>query len=61
MFVTVFSAILDPGKMALACTNAGHNPPLVMTGDSGEAVFLQEHGVAMGVLPDIECTLRTCS
>ena len=56
MFVTVFSAILDPGKLTLACTNAGHNPPLVVRGDSGEAVFLQEHGVAMGVLPDMDGT-----
>ena len=58
MFVTVFSAILDPGKLTLACTNAGHNPPLIVRGDSGEVVFLQEHGVAMGVLPDMDGTLR---
>jgi sigma-B regulation protein RsbU (phosphoserine phosphatase) len=56
MFVTVFSAILDPGKLTLACTNAGHNPTLVVRGDSGEAVFLQEHGIAMGVLPDMDGT-----
>jgi sigma-B regulation protein RsbU (phosphoserine phosphatase) len=56
MFVTVFSAVLDPVRLTLACTNAGHNPPLVVQGDSGEAVFLQERGVAMGVLPDMEGT-----
>jgi len=56
MFVTMFSAILDPGKLTLACTNAGHNPPLVVREDNGEAVFLQEHGVAMGVLPDMDAT-----
>ncbi|MFA7695382.1 MAG: SpoIIE family protein phosphatase [Methanoregula sp.] len=56
MFVTVFSAVLDPEKMTLACTNAGHNPPLFVRGDSGETVFLQEHGVAMGVLPDMDGT-----
>jgi sigma-B regulation protein RsbU (phosphoserine phosphatase) len=56
MFVTVFSAVLDPGKMTLACTNAGHNPPFIVRGESGEAVFLQEDGVAMGVLPDMDST-----
>jgi sigma-B regulation protein RsbU (phosphoserine phosphatase) len=56
MFVTVFSAVLNPVKLTLACTNAGHNPPLVVRGDSGEAIFLQERGVAMGVLPDMDGT-----
>jgi len=56
MFVTVFSAVLDPGKLTFTCTNAGHNPPLVIRGDSGEAVFLTEHGIAMGVLPDMDIT-----
>ena len=28
----------------------------MVKGDSGEAVFLQERGVAMGVLPDMEST-----
>jgi sigma-B regulation protein RsbU (phosphoserine phosphatase) len=53
MFVTVFSAVLDPVSLTLACTNAGHNPPLVVRGDSGDTVFLQEHGVAMGIIPDM--------
>jgi sigma-B regulation protein RsbU (phosphoserine phosphatase) len=54
MFVTVFSAVLDPGKLTLACTNAGHNPPVIIRGDSGDAVFLKERGIAMGVLPDMD-------
>ena len=53
MFVTVFSAILDPELQTLACVNAGHNPPLVIRGDSGDAAFLREDGIAMGVIPEM--------
>ncbi len=52
MFVTVFSAVLDPAGLALSCTNAGHNPPIIIRADSGRAEFLVMHGVAMGVLPE---------
>ncbi len=45
MFVTVYSAILDPEQHTLACVNAGHNPPLVIQGDSGEAYFLRQSGL----------------
>ena len=54
MFVTAFSAILDPHRQTLACINAGHNPPLVIRSDSGNAAFLQEHGIAMGVLVEMD-------
>ena len=53
MFVTVFSAILDPERQTLACVNAGHNPPLVVRGDSGDAAFLRQDGIAMGVIPEM--------
>ncbi|HVP97368.1 SpoIIE family protein phosphatase [Methanoregula sp.] len=53
MFVTVFSAILDPGDRTLTCINAGHNPPVIVRGKSGECLFLREGGVAMGVLPEM--------
>jgi len=53
MFVTVFSAILDPERQILACVNAGHNPPLVIWGDSGDAAFLRQDGIAMGVIPEM--------
>jgi sigma-B regulation protein RsbU (phosphoserine phosphatase) len=56
MFVTVFSAILDPVNLTMTCINAGHNPPLIVRGESGEYLFLREGGVAMGVLEDMEST-----
>ncbi len=56
MFVTVFSALLDPVNQTMICINAGHNPPLVTFGDNGDTVFLQENGIAMGVLADMNST-----
>jgi phosphoserine phosphatase RsbU/P len=53
MFVTVFSAILDPERQTLSCINAGHNPPLVVRGDSGVVTFLRQDGIAMGVIPEM--------
>ena len=49
-----FSAILDPANHSMTCINAGHNPPLIVRGESGEGFFLREGGVAMGVLPEME-------
>ena len=54
MFVTVYAAVLDPLHQTLDCISAGHNPPLYLDGDSGEAVYLPAHGIAMGILPDME-------
>ena len=53
MFVTVFSAVLDPEQQTLSCINAGHNPPLVVRGESGGVSFLREDGIAMGVIPEM--------
>jgi sigma-B regulation protein RsbU (phosphoserine phosphatase) len=56
MFVTAFTAVLEPSWRTLACVSAGHNPPLIVHGDTGEAVFLHERGIAMGILDDMEST-----
>ena len=56
MFVTVFSAVLDPAMLTLTCINAGHNPPLIIRGEDGTFLFLREGGVAMGVLEYMEST-----
>jgi sigma-B regulation protein RsbU (phosphoserine phosphatase) len=54
MFVTAFSLVVDPDRLTLSCVNAGHNPPLVIRHDSGDATFLREDGIALGVLPEME-------
>jgi sigma-B regulation protein RsbU (phosphoserine phosphatase) len=59
MFVTAFLAVLDPGRRTLACVNAGHNPPLIVRGDTSEPVFLHERGIAMGVVDEMESAGET--
>ncbi|MFZ0006423.1 MAG: SpoIIE family protein phosphatase [Methanoregula sp.] len=56
MFVTVFSALLDPVNRTLTSINAGHNPPIVVRSGGGEPVFLKEDGIAMGVLTEMRST-----
>lgn len=51
MFVTAYSAVLDPETMTLSCANAGHNPPLIVRNASGEGTFLSVGGMAIGVDP----------
>jgi len=53
MFVTAFYAIVDPGDRTLTYVNAGHNPPLLIRGDSGSVEWLQADGIALGVLEDV--------
>jgi sigma-B regulation protein RsbU (phosphoserine phosphatase) len=54
MFVTVYSAVLDPEKMTISCANAGHNPPLIIRSATGKCVFLSEGGMAIGVDSDMK-------
>ena len=52
-FVTAFYGVLDHRNRVLIFTNAGHNPPtLVRVG--GEVEYLEEGGVALGVLPETQ-------
>jgi serine phosphatase RsbU (regulator of sigma subunit) len=53
MFVTVFFAILDPGRAQATYVNAGHNPPLLYRAASHQVTTLKEHGIALGVIPNI--------
>jgi serine phosphatase RsbU (regulator of sigma subunit) len=50
-FVTFFYGVVDPEQRTVRYACAGHNPPLLMR-DSGEAEWLEEAGVPLGVLPD---------
>jgi len=54
MFVTLFYAILDQGARTLRYVNAGHNPPLVLDGETGDLTLLKTRGIAMGVMDDAE-------
>jgi phosphoserine phosphatase RsbU/P len=50
-FVTAFYGVLDCRNRVLIFSNAGHNPPVLMRQD-GRIEYLEEGGVALGVLPD---------
>ncbi|MGH7723903.1 MAG: SpoIIE family protein phosphatase [Candidatus Eiseniibacteriota bacterium] len=52
-FVTAFYGVLDVKNKVFTFANAGHNPPLLLRA-SGEAEWLTEGGLALGVLSDAE-------
>ncbi len=54
MFVTLFYAVLDSGAMTLNYVNAGHNPPLLLTGESSDVRLLKAKGIALGVIDDVD-------
>ncbi len=53
LFVTLFYGVWDPATERLTYANAGHNPPLLMQ-PNGAFQTLRGHGVALGVLPEIQ-------
>lgn len=54
LFVTLFYAILDTRNRALQYVCAGHNPPLLYKKRTGESLWLEADGIALGVIDDIE-------
>jgi len=54
MFVTLFYAILDSRAMTLDYVNAGHNPPLLLQGESSTVLLLKAKGVALGVIDEVD-------
>jgi sigma-B regulation protein RsbU (phosphoserine phosphatase) len=54
LFVTLFYAILEPGSGKVAFVNAGHMPALLVRIADGAVEELRTHGMALGVVPDIE-------
>src|SRR6266478_5599200 len=50
-FVTAFYGILDATNRKLAYTNAGHNPPLLLTGD-GKHRFIERGSLPLGMFKD---------
>jgi serine phosphatase RsbU (regulator of sigma subunit) len=57
-FVTVFLAVLDPGKQTLQYVNAGHNPPIVRRA-SGTMESLTKTGSALGVIEELQLSETT--
>ncbi|MEZ4594170.1 MAG: PP2C family protein-serine/threonine phosphatase [Chloroflexota bacterium] len=53
LFVTIFYAIWQPEAGQICYANAGHNPPLLLRHD-GSSTLLTNHGMALGVLPDVD-------
>ncbi len=53
LFVTIFYAIWQPELGQISYANAGHNPPLLLR-QNGSSALLTDHGMALGVLPDID-------
>ncbi|WP_420645201.1 SpoIIE family protein phosphatase [Candidatus Leptofilum sp.] len=53
LFVTIFYAIWQPESGQIYYANGGHNPPLLLRRD-GSRTLLTDHGMALGVLPDVD-------
>ena len=53
-FVTFFYGTLDTGSGVFTYTNAGHNPPLLLSGGVGDDRLEELHptGMALGILED---------
>lgn len=54
MFLTLFYATLDPVSRVLTYANAGHNPPFFISAADDGLRTLTEHGIALGVVDNIE-------
>jgi len=59
-FLSVFMGLLDTRRNGLHYINAGHVPPIVVDGKSGEYRLLQEGGTVVGLFPDAEYARGSC-
>ncbi len=53
LFVTIFYAIWQPETGQICYANAGHNPPVLLH-QNGRRTLLTNHGMALGVLPEVK-------
>jgi sigma-B regulation protein RsbU (phosphoserine phosphatase) len=53
LFVTIFYIIVDTSSEMVRFANAGHNPTLLVRVASPIPEYLTEHGMALGVMPDV--------
>ncbi|MCM8761318.1 MAG: SpoIIE family protein phosphatase [Candidatus Omnitrophica bacterium] len=56
MFVTLFYAVIDASTMTLTFANAGHNPPLLISGQTDSIVLLKAQGVPLGITSGLKLT-----
>lgn len=59
MFVTVFCGLVDLGSGGLTFSNAGHNPPYLLSDDDGVTPMEQASGLVLGLNPDSEYSSHT--
>lgn len=51
-FISIFYAVWEPEVDAISYSNGGHNPPILVQAD-GEARWLSEHGMVLGVKEEV--------
>jgi sigma-B regulation protein RsbU (phosphoserine phosphatase) len=57
-YATFFYAEFDPASRQLAYVNAGHNPPVILRGDT--EIRLEACGPVVGLLPSVEYMMDVC-
>ena len=53
MFITLFVGVLDLSTGEINYSNAGHNPPILISKDEGVEFINTEANLALGVFPNI--------
>ncbi|MGB9597203.1 MAG: SpoIIE family protein phosphatase [Candidatus Poribacteria bacterium] len=53
-FMTMFCALYEPKTSNFKYCNAGHNPPILHSGDNKNCVQLEIGGIPVGMFPDAE-------
>jgi len=59
-FLSIFLGLLDTRKGGLHYINAGHVPPILVSGESGDCRMLQEGGTVVGLFPEAEYSRGAC-
>ena len=53
-YLSCFLGLVDTRRNSLHYVNAGHIPPILVSGDTGEYRLLQEGGTVIGLFPSVE-------
>jgi serine phosphatase RsbU (regulator of sigma subunit) len=61
LFVTIFYVLLRPLSGEISFANAGHNPPLLVRVSSPKPEYLWQHGMALGVAPNVTLAAQSRS